>query len=60
MMGSPASTRPSSAASACSTASLIDPVLSSPAVSALRQIVRPIHAGSITHATMEGVARRDT
>jgi hypothetical protein len=54
-----ASNRPSSAASACSTATLtLHSTMLSPAKRELRQIVRPIHAGATTHTTQEGVARR--
>ena len=59
MMPRLASNRPSSAASACSAASLSLPTAPAPASPALRQIVRLIHSMAHAYATREGVARRD-
>ncbi len=54
----PASTRPSSAASACSTPPCASPRRCCRPFLRLGQIVRPIHSKALANATREGVARR--
>ena len=54
----PASNRPSSAASACSTPPCASPRRCCRPLLRLGQIVRPIHSKALANATREGVARR--
>jgi hypothetical protein len=54
----PASNRPSSAASACSTPPCASPRRRCRPFLRLGQIVRPIHSRALANATREGVARR--
>ena len=58
MMLRPASNRPSSAASACSTPPCASPRRCCRPFLRLGQIVRPIHSTALAYATREGVARR--